>query len=168
MYKAILVGVACCLLQACTVGLKVQDYKYEDKHFTPFEVKGNVVIKNGQPASNEISVYSASGVTVTSDLKTLTELMVQQSTAQIQQRGLVKGTTESKSIELKILTIKSEAAFYHANSKMLYQVTLGNGDVFSKTVEHSSMDPHQDISGCVADGVIALLADAKVRAYLAS
>lgn len=166
MKKACL-AIALLLLQACAVTLKPTDYDFQEDQIQPFNLSGKLAVINGQPSSERIAVYTYGPTNIYSDLKSLTDLMVRQTLAQAQKRGMAKSGGSEKSIELKILTIKSEAAFFHFNSKMEYQVKLGNGDVFTKKVEHSSGDVKQDVNGCVADGVIDLLQDDKVKAYLA-
>ena len=167
MFRTLALVVLCCLIQACSVPLKVEEYKYEDKHIAEFDLKGNLAVTSGKPSSEQIKVYSHRGMSITSDLNSLTDIMVRQTIDQAKKRGRVKAGGSAKSIELKILSILSEQSFYHTNSKMSYQVKLGNGDSFTKGVEHSSMNAHQDLTGCIADGVIALLQDEKVKAYLA-
>jgi len=54
--------------------------------------------------------------------------------------------------------------------KMSFEVTLGNGEVIRKSVNHTSHTSGvlvQDLNGCIAEGVIALLNDPAVKAYQA-
>ncbi len=51
---------------------------------------------------------------------------------------------------------------------MSFVAKLGNGEVVTKTVRHTSGVLLQDLNGCIADGVVALLNDETLRAYLAA
>ena len=49
---------------------------------------------------------------------------------------------------------------------MDYEVKLGNGEVIKKHVTHGSGDVRQNLNGCIAEGVIHLFKDDKVKACL--
>jgi len=51
-------------------------------------------------------------------------------------------------------------------SKIQYQAKLGNGQTVEKLVSHASGSVHQDLNGCLAEGVMMLLKDDKLLAYL--
>ena len=95
MYKAILISVLCLLTQACSVALKINDYKFEDAQISQFDVKGALTITSSPVSAAEFNVYSASGVSVTTDLKTLTDLMVRQTIAQAHGREHAQHGTQS-------------------------------------------------------------------------
>jgi hypothetical protein len=51
---------------------------------------------------------------------------------------------------------------------MQFEATLGNGQVLSFDVPHTSGSVHQNLNGNIAEGVMTLLRDDRVRAYLGS
>jgi hypothetical protein len=51
-------------------------------------------------------------------------------------------------------------------SKLVYEVELGSGEKFEKTVTHGSGSLIQDLNGCIAEGVMHLLKDERVTKYL--
>ena len=72
-----------------------------------------------------------------------------------------------KTIELKVNSLLSKYSVFHWNSNMNFEARLGNGEVISMTVPHTSGILAQDLNGCVAEGVMKLLNDPRVRTYLA-
>jgi hypothetical protein len=101
-----------------------------------------------------------------SDLKAITETMVQQTNGEIAKYAKVKAGGKPKSIAIKVNKLLSTYGFYSWKSQIVFDATLGDGNVVSKTVTHGSGDLHQDLNGCIAEGVMNLLNDAQVRAYL--
>ena len=132
-------------------------------------VSAPVVISNGQPSTELAIVYSSSGSKLGSDLKSITEVMVQQTNKEIQKSNQLNSTkSPSKSITLKVNSLQSNYIAFFFKSNMAFQATLGNGSVIDFTAHHGSGSVAQDINGCIAEGVITLLNDKRVRAYLAS
>ena len=50
----------------------------------------------------------------------------------------------------------------------MFHVTLGDGQAIDFTVHHASGEPLQDLNGCIAEGVMTMLNDKRVLAYLAN
>jgi hypothetical protein len=102
-----------------------------------------------------------------SDLQTITATMVQQATGELAKNGHKTDAGKPKTIELKVNSLVTEYIAFFWKNEIRFQAKLGDGNVVDKTVPHSSGSPLQDLNGCIAEGVMALFNDEKVRAYLA-
>jgi hypothetical protein len=155
-------------LQACgTMQYVPTQYALRDGLITSIDASGPVTATNAQPSTDPVIVYSYGGTKLQSDLKAITETMVQQTNAEVAKRAKVKAGGTPKSIAIKVNKLLSTYGFYSWKSEIVFDATLGDGKVVSKTVTHGSGDLHQDLNGCIAEGVMNLLNDAQVRAYLA-
>ncbi len=155
------------LLQACGVQqYKPTEFPLRPGTIQPFDVKGAATVNNGQPATDEVIVYSYVGQKLASNLNAITETMVQQARSEIAKNGRA-AAGRPKTIELKVNSLVSNYVFAFWKSSMQYQVKLGNGQTIEKTVTHGSGMVFQDLNGCIAEGVMNLLKDEKVLAYLA-
>jgi hypothetical protein len=157
------------LLSACgTISFTPAEYPLRDGLITAFKVAGPTTVTNGQPSTDETIVYSYMGSKLASNLHAITEVMVQQTAKELAKSGQVNSAGSPKSIMLRVDSLLSEytnAFFWKSNIR--FQATLGNGAVVTKTVPHTSGVLQQDLNGCIAEGVMALLNDGQVRAYLA-
>ena len=168
MRKTILLILAALLLQACTKQFVHEEYPLEPSMIPAFNVNGKVTITNVQPSTAQVIVFSGSGSTWNSDLHTLTDGVVQQAIEELGRHGHVVNTAKPKSIGLKVLSLKSEQAFFHWNSTMHLEATLGDGETVELSNDHSSgWSLAQDLNGCMAEGVMTLFTNDKVLAYLA-
>ena len=141
-----------------------QIWPLRDGLIPSFEMAGTVDVVNAQPATDEAVVYKY-GVKLKSNYNAITAVMVQQIRDEIAKNGHpVDGPT--KRMEIKVVHLLSKYKFFYWNSVIRYEVRLGNGVTFTKEVPHGSGDVHQDLNGCIAEGVMVLLNDPQVRAYL--
>jgi len=62
----------------------------------------------------------------------------------------------------------SEYVFFSWKSHIEFQAKLGDGQTVSFNVRHASGILAQDLNGCIAEGVMTLLNDQRVKTYLAS
>jgi hypothetical protein len=155
------------LLQACaTLSFTPAEYPLRDGLIPPINVAGNVSISNAQTSSDPQIVMSGSGIKYQSDYHSVTEVMVQQATKELHKAARPRAGG-AKSIALKVTYLKSEYVAFFYNSQISFDAALGDGTVVSLTVPHSSGSPVQDIDGCIAEGVMKMLNDSQVRAYLA-
>lgn len=155
-------------LSGCgTTAYKPTEYPLRDGLIPAFNVAGAVAVSNAQPASGEFIVYSYMGTKLASDLKSITQVMVDQTVKELQKNGR-SGAGPQKSIALKVTSLESVYIAMFWKSNIVFQATLGNGKVLDFTVPHSSGSPHQNLNGNIAEGVMTLLKDERVRAYLAS
>ena len=168
MRKNLSALVAVLLLSACAVTYKPTEYPVRDGLIPVFKVAGTATVTNGQPSTEPVIVHSYAGSKWSSDLQTITAVMVQQTTGEIAKNGRKTGGGKAKTIELKVNSLSTDYIAFFYKSEIKFQAKLGNGKVIDKTVPHSSGNPAQDLNGCIAEGVMTLLNDETVRAYLAS
>jgi hypothetical protein len=133
-----------------------------------FDVKGTVTIANLQTTSAPTIVYSYGGTKLSSDFETITQVMVQQANEELQKNGRSSTGGDAKTVGIKVTSLVSEYIAFFWKSHIDFQVTLGNGQTFTITAHHASGVVDQDIDGCIAEGVIALFADQRLKSYLAS
>jgi hypothetical protein len=131
----------------------------------PLHVAGNVSIVNVQPSTTVEIVYKYSFAKMTGTMHDVTQTMTDQTR---QELGLKDQATTpgDKTIELKVNSLLSKYKFFSWASHMQFEAKLGDGTVITKDVPHASGVLIQDLNGCIAEGVIALLADPQVRAYI--
>ena len=168
MRKTLSLAALALFLQACgTLPYVPTQYPLRDGLIASIDAGGPVTASNAQPSTEPVIVYSYGGTKLQSDLKAITETMVQQTNGELAKWSKVRAGGQPKSIAIKVNSLLSTYGFYSWKSKIVYDATLGNGKVVSKTVTHGSGDLSQDLNGCIAEGVMFLLNDAEVRAYLA-
>ncbi len=143
-----------------------------DDSIPVFGMAGSVTISNAQASSEPVIVFSTLGTKITSDLKTITEGMVQQAQKELQKNGRPTGAAGSKSIALKVNSLRTgrvTGAFY-SRSQMEFQATLGSGQTIDFRVVYGTASYVADtaLNGCIAEGVMTLFKDERVKAYLAS
>jgi len=163
---AIVVGLA--VLSGCgTMDYKPTEYPLREGLIPAFKVSGPVTVTNAQTATDEFIVYSYMGTKLGSNLKAITETMAEQTRKEIGKMGA--GSGAPKSIALKVDSLVSRymmAMFW--KSSIQFTATLGNGQTLSFDVPHTSGSPHQNLNGNIAEGVMTMLRDDRVRAYLGS
>ena len=169
MRTRLLSVLAVVFLQACgTRPFTPTEYPLRAGLIQTMDVRGNVKIDNGQPSKERVIVYSYGGTMLDSDLNLITAVMVKQAAGELAKNSQPAAAGAAKSIELKVDSLLSEYIAFFWKSKMRFHVKLGNGEVIEMNVAHSSGSLHQDLNGCIADAVVALYKNDKVRAYLAS
>ncbi|WP_028007414.1 hypothetical protein [Solimonas flava] len=157
------------LLTACgTRPYTPVQYPLRDGLISKFNTTAPVQVINAQPSTEQTIVYSYSGMKLSATLNTITETMVQQTAGELAKNTQSNGVAKAKTIELKVASLQSRYIAFFWKSNIVYEARLGNGALIEKTVPHSSGDLFQDLNGCIAEGVMNLLNDEKVRAYLAS
>ena len=155
------------LLSACGTSPYIPtEYPLRSGLISTITVKGQTKITNSQLIGDPVIVFSATGIGKrSSDLRSITEIMVQQANKELDKAAQRTGGG-SKIIELKVNSLVSEHASYHFNSTLNFEAKLGNGEVITKTVLHTSGFLLQDLNGCIAESVMTLLNDKNLRAYL--
>lgn len=155
------------LLSACgTMPYKPAEYPLRDGLIAAIPVKGNAQITNAQPSTAPTIVYSYSGSKLSSDLHSITDVMVQQTNKELAKAAQATAG-EAKTIELKVNSLVSKYIAFYWKSQLNFEAKLGNGETITMTVPHSSGILLQDLNGCIAESVWKLLSDDKLRAYLA-
>lgn len=155
------------MLSGCgTMAFTPTEYPLRNGLVTPMPVVGQVQINNAQLETGPVIVYSYGGTKLSSDLYTITQVMVDQATKELAKAG--KPTAGApKTIELKVNSLVSTYSVFHWNSHLSFEARLGNGQVLSMGVPHTSGVLIQDLNGCIAESVMKLLNDPRVRSYLA-
>jgi hypothetical protein len=131
----------------------------------PLHVAGNVSIVNAQPKSTDEIVYKYSFAKMTGTMHDVTQTMADQTRMELGLKEQAAAPAD-KTIELKVNSLLSKYKFFSWASNMQFEARLGDGTVITKDVPHASGVLIQDLNGCIAEGVIALLADPQVRAYI--
>lgn len=158
---------AALLLSACgTIPYTPTEYALRDGLIAAMPVSGQTQFVNAQPSSSPVIVYSYAGSRLGSDLRCITDVMVQQATKELA-KAAQSAAGEAKTIELKVNSLESKYIAFFWKSQLNFEAKLGNGQIITKTVPHSSGILLQDLNGCIAESVMTLLNDEQVRAYLA-
>jgi hypothetical protein len=182
--SSVLVTFVLILLQSCTatpVLFLPKVYPLPVGAIQPFGYNGQVHFSNDQPSIDPVVIDDASFMdywsytidTRQSDLNSITEIMVVQATNELDKNGIEFGGTSPKAIALKVLSLKRKPGRFFAwnppwESELHFQASLGNGVVIDFVVPYESQGYDDVINGCIAEGVVQLFSDDRVKAYLAS
>lgn len=167
--KNILVLALAALLAGCgTMQFTPAEYPLRDGLIAPMPVNGPTTITNAQSSTSPVIVYSYSGTRLSSNLNAITAVMVAQAQGELNKAATINTAGAPKTISLRVTSLLSEYVVFSWKSDITFDVMLGDGQTFSMTVHHASGDLRQDLNGCIAEGVMNLLQDQRVRAYLAS
>lgn len=167
MFKHAIVLIVALLLAGCAVTYTPTIYPLRPGLVATLELNGPVSVTNAQPSTDSTTVYSYMGTTLSSDLHTITDSMVSQTRDELQKNGHQSGNGAPKTIALKVNYLESTYIVMYWKSEIHFDATLGNGQTIPFVVHHSSGVAVQDLDGCIAEGVMTLLNDARVKAYLA-
>ena len=155
------------LLTACgTMPYQPTVYPLRDGLIASLPISGTVTVSNSQPSTDQVIVYSYGGSKLASNLNAITAVMVEQAQAELQKSGK-PGTGAQKTIALKVDSLLSTYVVFSWKSNIKFQAKLGNGQSLDFTVPHASGVLLQDLNGCIAEGVMVMLNDPRVRTYLA-
>lgn len=169
MRRLLLVLFASSLLSACgTIQFKPTEYPLRDGLIPEFKLAGTVAVASGQNSAEPVIVYSYAGSKLSSDLNSITAVMVQQTQKEIAKNGRPTGASAQKTMSIKVTSLVSEYIAFYWKSKIAFQVTLGSGQVIDFNVRHGSGSLQQDLNGCIAEGVWNMLKDPRVTDYLSS
>ena len=166
--RLLLATIAVLLLAGCgTLPYTPMEYPLRDGLIASMPVNGTPQVTNGQAQTSPVIVYSYGGTKLSSDLHAITEAMVRQTSKELA-KAAQPSQGAPKTIELKVHSLVSRYSAFFWKSNLRFEATLGNGEVVAMTVPHSSGVMLQDLNGCIAESVMKLLNDPRVRAYLAS
>ena len=155
------------VLHACSTTYVPQEHVLRGGLIPPLDVVGTVGFVNGQPSTDTVNVYSYMGTSFDTNYHAVTDLMVNQATAELQKNSQQPRPGVAKAITLKVTSLRSHYIAFFWKSTIKYTAALGNGQSVDKEVNHASGNVVQDLNGCIAEGVLELLKDATVRAYIA-
>lgn len=166
MRSIVILVAALCLAGCGTVQFKPAEYPLRAGLIAPMQVKGQTEVSNVQSQTEPVIVSSYGGTSLSSNLHAITEIMVKQTREELAKAAQPEPGAP-KTIELKVNSLVSNYKFFYYHSQLHFDAKLGNGTVVSMNVPHSSGDLRQDLDGCIAESVMKLLNDPRVRAYLA-
>lgn len=167
--RHLVVAFAVLLLSACgTRPFKPTEYPLRDGLIAAFPVNGTVAVTNSQPSTAQTIVYTYGGTSLATNLKEITDVMTQQTLKELQKAGQPVKAGKAKTIGLKVDVLLSEYVFFSWKSHIEFQAKLGDGETLNFNVRHASGILIQDLDGCIAEGVMTLLNDPRVKTYLAS
>jgi hypothetical protein len=169
MRKMFTIGCIALLLQACgTIPYAPTEYPLRDGLIPAFQVNGATKIVNNQPSTDPVIVYSYGGSKLSSNLNAITDVMVKQTQGELAKNAKVNTAGQPKSIDIKVNSLLSTYGMFNWRSNLNFEAKLGDGSVITKTVPHGSGILLQDLNGCIAESVMNLLNDERVRTYLAN
>lgn len=168
MFKRMMVPCAALWLAGCgTLPFTPMEYPLRPGLIPAFEIAGTAHATNDQPSTESTIVYSYGGSRLSSSLNAITEVMTQQTNEELRKNGHSNGGTTPKTIALRVDSLLSEYVFYSWKSDIRFRATLGDGQTIDFAVHHASGELGQDLDGCIAEGVMTMLNDKRVLAYLA-
>ena len=156
------------VLAGCgTMAFQPAEYPLRDGLIKSFPVNGTVAITNDQPSTAPVIVYSYGGSKLSTNLKAITDVMTAQAQKELQKAGQPTTPGAAKTVALKVNKLLSVYVAFSWKSDIDFEARLGDGQTLKFKVHHASGDLRQDLNGCVAEGVMTMLNDARVKAYLA-
>jgi hypothetical protein len=168
MKKILALALAAFLAGCGTMPYTPMQYPLRDGLIAAMPVNGPTTIVNAQPSTDPVIVYSYGGSRLSSNLNAITAVMVEQANQELNKAGTINPSGAPKTISLRVTSLLSTYGVFSWSSDIEFDVTLGDGQTFSMSVPHASGVLVQDLNGCIAEGVMKLLQDERVRAYLAS
>lgn len=169
MFKRMMVPCGALLLAGCgTLPFTPMEYPLRPGLVPTFEIAGTAHAANDQSSTESTIVYSYGGSKLSTSLNAITQVMTQQTNEELAKDGHTNGGTSAKTIALRVDSLLSEYVFYSWKSDIRFRATLGNGETIDFAVHHASGELGQDLNGCIAEGVMTMLNDKRVLAYLAS
>ena len=167
----LVLGVLC--LSACTTIYTPEEWPISEGNIPQFPISGNVSITNGQPLEEPTIVYSYVGTKLQSNYREITAMMANVARKALLANGAAAPSDKYKKITLKVTKLHSRYHTLYWKSTMEYEAKLGNGEIIAKQVGHGagpapfSPGMLRDLNGCIAQGVVELFNDERVKAYLA-
>jgi hypothetical protein len=155
-------------LSACgNRAFRPTEYPLRDGLIPTLTLVGPVTVSNRQPATDPVVISSYGGSGLTSSLNEITEVMVRQTQKEVMKNGHVTGGGVPKTVAIRVDSLRSRYIAFFYKSQLDFEATLGDGQVIRQTVHHSSGVLPQDLDGCIAESVMVLLNDPRVKNYLA-
>jgi hypothetical protein len=168
MRQLIAIAAAFTLAACGTMPFQPAEYPLRDGLIKAFPVAAPVAVTNNQPSTAATIVYSYGGSKLSSSLNAITEVMTAQTQKELQKAGQPQGTSGAKTIALKVNVLLSEYVVFSWKSHIDFEARLGDGQTLNLSARHASGVLAQDLNGCIAEGVMTLLNDGRVKAYLAA
>jgi hypothetical protein len=167
--RYLLAAAAAFVLAGCgAMAFTPAEYPLRDGLIPVFPVAGNVDVSNNQPSKKPTVVYDAGTSSLVTNLNAITEVMTGQTRKELAKAGQRSGAGGAKTIALKVNVLLSTYVMFSTKSHIEFEARLGDGQVLNFNVPHASGSLAQDLNGCVAEGVMTMLNDPRVKAYLAA
>jgi len=156
------------LAPGCTTSYVPAEFNFDQPAVPTIDVNGTVTFTNAQSSTDRATVSSYAGMVAEADYHAITEVMVKDASRLLHDNQRSLGGTKSKTIALKVESLQSRYIAFFWKSAIHFTAVLGSGLVISKEVTNAGPDTIRDLNGCIAQGVIQLMNDPAVRAYLSS
>jgi hypothetical protein len=167
--RKLMAAVAAFLLAGCgTIAFTPTEYPLRDGLVPAFAIAGDVSVSNAQPSKEQTIVYSYGGSKLATNLNAITEVMTEQTRKELAKAGQKSGAAAAKTVALKVNVLLSTYVAFSWKSHIEFEAKLGDGQALKFDVHHASGVLQQDLNGCVAEGVMTMLNDPRVKAYLAA
>ncbi len=130
-------------------------------------VSGQIQFANKQESVEPVILHSYGGTSLQSNYNEVTKTLVTQATSELARHGKNAKQGSDKVIGLKVTNLNSRYIAFFWKGTMTFTVMLGDAAPFEITVNHGTgAGAQQDLSGSIADGVVALFQDSRVQEYL--
>jgi hypothetical protein len=143
------------------------EYVITNERIQSFKVSGSVTVENLQDDKGSKVVLNAPARTWVSDYVTITEALAEQLRQELAKHGAVTGG-DAKRIGVRVTDQRAYLHMFHMTGTLQVQVTLGDSAPFPINIEQGSPgNVWRVLNGNIALGVIEILSDQRVLAYLA-
>jgi len=158
------------VLTACgTMDYHPTEYPLRDGLIEPFDVRGKVTISNAQPALEKLIVFSSMPTKFEASLNGITDALIAQTQKELSKYGRSSEPGAAKAIAMKVTSFVCRESGFHVWRTMIqFEAVLGDGQTLEFFVPHTSGILIQSMDGGIAEGVMVLLNDERLKAYLAS
>jgi len=149
-------------------------FRYEPGRYPLGEARIDDLVVNGQLAiSNEQTDaeerrFSYGPLDVLFNYRSVTARLVESMAEEVGRHGVAGAEAVHKTVALKVIDFSAERQQWHTRSQMSVAMRLGNG--YRRVVKVSHGSPaslDRVLDGTIALGVVQLLGDPHLRAYLA-
>lgn len=144
------------------------EYEIVSGRIQSFKLAGSVTVENQQPDTTKMVVLVTNSGDFVADNHTVTEHLAAQLRKELAKHGDVINGTANKTIGVKVTSQRAYLHFFHMTGTLEVIVTLGDSPPFPINIEQGSPgNLWRVLNGNIALGVIEILSDKRVLAYLA-
>jgi hypothetical protein len=157
------------LLTGCgAINYVPSEYEITTDRIQKFDISGTVTVENNQPDTTKTIVLSAPARDWVSDNHTVTEHLAAQLRRELAKHGNIINKTSDKSIGVKVTKQQANMYAFHMTGSLEVWITLGVAESFPINIDQGSPgNVWRVLNGNIALGVIEILSDKRVLAYLA-
>lgn len=151
-----------------TMAYQPTEYPLRDGLVQPFDIHGKLTVSNAQPDTNKQLIFSSVPTNFESNLNAVTQALIEQTDKELSKNGRPSNPGAEKSLAMKVTYFQCrESGFHTWRTNMNFEVALGDGQTLEFVVPHTSGIQIQSLDGGIAEGVMVLLNDERLKAYLA-